>query len=377
MGVSVTLHQHRRTHKGKTYSYWVLRWVDSDGVRRNHSLGRMDQLSRRQAEKLRVQKQTEFEAKPTRRDSSTFSLGEYLDRYLRHRRNELEESTLELHEQTARYLKGYFGEDRHLNTITRADARLFKTTLAEGKLSQVNERKHEGPLAKATVDHHMRESRTIFNMAVTDDLLTENPFEKLAGGRLPDQEWHYVTSEEFAKLLAASKPGWKLMLGLARWAGLRAEEAIRLPWRLVDLEQRRIEIIAHKDCYGDWTPKDRDQRIIPIGPELFELLRDAYDPVSEMVTPFGSVPEPNIWRDFQVVFKHAGVARYAKPMHSLRKSCIKEWAAVHPAHVVMPWAGHSDYRTTIKHYLKVSQGDFDQATGMTQKVTQKRETGSV
>jgi hypothetical protein len=42
----------------------------------------------------------------------------------------------------------------------------------------------------------------------------------------------------------------------------------------------------------------------------------------------------------------------------------------------MSWAGHADYRTTIKHYLKVSSSDFDRATGMTQKVTQKPETGT-
>lgn len=56
MSISVTLHQHHRTYKGKTYVYRVLRWVDSDGVRRNQSLGRLDQISKRQAEKLRVQK---------------------------------------------------------------------------------------------------------------------------------------------------------------------------------------------------------------------------------------------------------------------------------------------------------------------------------
>jgi integrase len=78
---------------------------------------------------------------------------------------------------------------------------------------------------------------------------------------------------------------WRLLLGRARWAGLRAEEAVRLPWRLVDLERRRIEIVAHRDGYGEWKPKDRDQRMIPIGPELYELLREAHDAESEMVIP--------------------------------------------------------------------------------------------
>ena len=346
--------------------------MDSDGHRRGKSLGRVDQMSKRQAEKERVKKQAEFEEKPGRRDTTSLTLGEFLDRYFRHRRSELVEGTIELHEQTARYLKGFFGEGRRLTTITRSDCRSFKTTLSEGKLARVNERKHAGPMAKATVDRHLREARTMFNIAVIDHLLEENPFDKLAGEKLPDKEWHYVSAEEFASLMEACKPSWRLLLGLARWAGLRAEEAIRLPWRLVNLDRRRIEIIAHRDGYEEWTPKDRDKRTIPIGQELFDLLQSSYDPDSEMVIPLGAIAEQNIWRDFQVVFRRADVTRYAKPMHSLRKSCIKDWAAVHPAHVVMAWAGHADYRTTIKHYLSISESDFDRATG----VTQKQETGT-
>jgi hypothetical protein len=64
------------------------------------------------------------------------------------------------------------------------------------------------------------------------------------------------------------------------------------------------------------------------------------------------------------------VVRYAKPIYTLRKNCITDWAAVHPAHVVQAWAGHSDYRTTMRYYLKVSDGDFDRATGLAQKVVQ-------
>src|SRR5271157_4948604 len=45
MGHSVTLHEHRRTYRGKSYAYWCLRWEDGDGIRRNESLGRTDKVS--------------------------------------------------------------------------------------------------------------------------------------------------------------------------------------------------------------------------------------------------------------------------------------------------------------------------------------------
>ncbi len=66
----------------------------------------------------------------------------------------------------------------------------------------------------------------------------------------------------------------------------------------------------------------------------------------------------------EVVCKRAKVTAYAKPFHALRKSCITDWAARFPAHVVKEWAGHADIRTTLKYYLKVSDGDHRKAAGL-------------
>jgi integrase len=114
----------------------------------------------------------------------------------------------------------------------------------------------------------------------------------------------------------------------------------------------------------DWSVKDKDARTVPIGPELFGLLEAAFDSDSASVIPEGSVVRTNVWRDFQVLCKHAGVKPYKKPFHALRKSCITDWAARFPAHVVKEWAGHGDLRTTLKYYLKVSEGDYRRAAGL-------------
>src|SRR5262245_15515110 len=102
------------------------------------------------------------------------------------------------------------------------------------------------------------------------------------------------------------------------------------------LDQGRIRIAKHTDCYGEWIPKDEDDRGVPIEPRLRGLLlalRQA-DPEGEMVVPVGSVAPQNIWRDFGPLCKRAGIARYREPVHALRKSCLTDWAAIHPAHVV-------------------------------------------
>jgi integrase len=369
--ISVTLNKESRAYNGKAYAYWFLRWHDSDGKRRKKCLGRVDELSKRQAEKLRQAKQNELEANPGRRDvTRSPELQPFLDGYYAARRCELRPGTMELHRQTGRYLVGYFGERRRLDSITRADARAFKTALAEGKLGHVNGRVAKKPPEPTTVDRHVREARAIFGLAVTDDLLTSNPFDKLAGGKYVAKEWHYVDAEEFAKLMSACRPAWRLLLGLATWAGLRVEEALELPWRMVDFERGRIDVIPRED----WRPKDGDARTVPIVPEIYDLLRSARDVDSsgEMVIPRGGVVPQNIWRDFGPLCKRAGISRYPKPMHALRKSCITDWVRVNPAHVVQAWAGHSDYRTTTRYFLKVSEEDFERATGLAQKVAQNR-----
>lgn len=138
------------------------------------------------------------------------------------------------------------------------------------------------------------------------------------------------------------------------------------------MERRRLAVTPR----DDWKPKDGDARTIPLGPELYDLLREARegDPAARWVVPRGSIPIKNIWRDFGPLCKRAGIDRYPKPMHALRKSCITDWAAVHPSHVVQAWAGYSDYRTTTRFYLKVSEGDYERAAGLAQKPAPNPET---
>ena len=357
MGKSVTLH--KQTLKG--HAYWVIRWQATDGRRLGKTLGRTDKLSKRQAEKLRRQKELELQANPGRRDvSRSPEMGEFLDSYYKARRTELAPGTMELHKQTGRYLIGFFGEHRRLDSIRRPEARAFKTALADGSLARVNKRKKDGPMAATTVDQHIRHARKFFNVALDDDLITFNPFDRLGQNDSVEKDWHYVDAGEFSRLMGSAKPAWRLLLGLCRWAGLRLEEALELPRSKADRARRRIEVISRED----WTVKDKDARTIPMGRELHALLDGADDGGCTQVVPRGGVSPRNVWRDFLVLCKRAGVTPYAKPFHALRKSCITDWANEFPAHVVKEWAGHADLRTTLKYYLKVSEGDYLKAAGL-------------
>jgi len=69
MNIPVTLAEQTTKRNGKSYTYWVIRWQASDGRRLGKTLGQTDEMSRRQAEKLRRQKELELESNPGRRDA--------------------------------------------------------------------------------------------------------------------------------------------------------------------------------------------------------------------------------------------------------------------------------------------------------------------
>src|ERR1051325_7668621 len=367
MQTSVTLSEQKSKKGRKVYSYWVLRWFGADGKRRGEQIGKVGEMSRRQAEKRRREKENELRANPGRRDvSRSPELARFLEQYYADRRTELASGTLELHQLTGRYLLGFFGTHRRLDAIGRADARAFKTALADGRLAHVNKRIRNKNLAVTTVDQHIRQTKKMFNHALDGDLITFNPFDRIGQSAFVEMDWHYVDSVEFGKLMAAAKPAWKLLLALARWAGLRLAEALGLPWKKIDLQKGRLTVISRDDsaAEGGFKVKDKDSRVVPICPELSAILQESREGQTGPVIPLGGVVYKNVWRDFQVLAKRAGVKTYSKPLHSLRKSCITDWADGFAAHVVKEWAGHQDIRTTLKYYLKVSESEYDKAAGL-------------
>ena len=283
-------------------------------------------------------------------------MGEFLDRYLVVRKPDVAPGTLELHERTGKYLKEHFGADRPLDRITKADARDFKAALADEELST------KLKLATSTVNMNVRNARTIFALAVADELLLANPFDKLAGKNPPPKAWHEVTDSELGKLLEAARPDWHLLLGLGIWAGLRRGEALDLRWEQIDWQRRRLTVIAN----DEWRPKDKDSRTVPIVPALFKLLLVGFEQAADgqmRVIP-DSINAKNVDRDFKVLCRRAEVAPWKKPMHTLRKTGLTRFAREFPQHVVKEWAGHGDERTTSQFYLKVSDLEYDKAAGM-------------
>lgn len=346
----------RKLKGGKVY-YWVLRWRDHNGKHRAKSLGRCDKLSKRAATKTMTLMKSGFYENPSRRSAGkALTLREYTDIYFESRKHELAVKTIKSYKDAVRYLICYLGEHRAIDQISRADAALFKTELAAGKLKSAMKRKVD--LEPSTVNIHMRSIKAIFGKAVRDDLLQSNPFDRSVTTIKKSTAWHYLTSKEFQAICNKATPKFRLVVSLCRLAGLRRQEALELEWSNIDWDKNRITVVGK----NDWQPKSRKTRVVPMCQELQSVLSEAHGnaPVGARRVLY-DIYEGNLTRDLKAIVKRSGVEVYLKPLHTLRKSCITDWAGKHPLHVVKEWAGHADIATTAKYYSKVRDCDYEQA----------------
>lgn len=343
--------------------------MSCDGVTRGAGIegslsGGLMALTSYPAARLRLyrrRKEQEINDRPALRDMGrSYVLGDFLRDLMDSRKPEVSPGTLDLNRQTARQLIAYFGEKKPVLDIGKADARAFKTALANGRLVYINKRK---VIPKpSTVGRAMREATTFFNRLVEDDHILVNPFAGLAKVVKPEKDWHHLSREEYARIIeAAPSIGWRVLISLCRMEGLRRGEALNLEWSNINWSDKTLTVIG-KD---DWETKNKKSRVVPIFPEVEKLLLEAYDTAKPGAKKIVAIKgNTNLIRDYFKICKRAGVAEYGSPFHTLRKNCATDWAGIFPMHVVSKWLGHSSLDVTKTHYLSVSKNDYEKASSM-------------
>ena len=159
-------------------------------------------------------------------------LGAYLTAYI-DGRSDVKPVTRTNYKQTRRLLVEYFGENRALKAITKADAERWRRWMMSDKA-----------LAVASVSKHGKRAKTMLADAVKDRLLTESPFADLKGGNESNSERHRFIGPDISKKVLAACPDvdWRLIFSLARFGGLRCpSEVLALRWNRV--KQNRAEIL--------------------------------------------------------------------------------------------------------------------------------------
>jgi len=377
---AVTLETKTVRSRGRTYVYRELRWVDpTTGKKRSETLGRADDrrhknyITLTDAKKLREAKAAEFQQRPGRRGGG-YALNTHLERYAQQREAAgTSPRTLKVDDFAARLLLAHFGPQQRIDRIypaddgtDRANARDFVNALNAGHLAaMVNghaaDRKWKQPRWSASsARKYLRNIRTTFNAAVAEGQLDTNPFALIGvTTSTADEAWREVDRRDFFKLYKAASPGWQRVLTLARFAALTREDILTVTWDRVDWDSRELRIKRAK------TGADQ---VLPIDDTLAKIMsmwrgRDAYKIRHDLILPPEAVSLANPGRTFTRLCQLADVKPYGKPLHTLRKSCITDWARRHPPHVVQVWAGHRSLQTTLKYYTRLSPADMDAGKG--------------
>ncbi len=284
-------------------------------------------------------------------------LGKFLEDFAG-RRIDVKPATKEVWSQVMRNLVEHFGAVRDIAQLTEGDAEDFKMYLVGQKL------------APTTVSKRLQFARMFFKSAKKRKLITDNPFAEVSAKAVMRQDrQRFITREEYERLMAVCNPTWRVIVALSRYGGLRTpSETLSLRWQDVDWEAGRIVVQSPKTEHH----VGKASRMIPLFGELRPILEEAFDlaPEGAVYVVDGNHREaantPSGWRNcnlrtqFERVVKRAGLTPWPRPFHAMRASRETELAKEYPIHVVTTWLGNTP-RIALKHYLQVTDADFDRA----------------
>ncbi len=248
------------------------------------------------------------------------------------------------HRYTREHLAGFFGNDRQLHTITKAEAKKFYSSLQE-------------LLAPSTAGKRCEKAKGYFNTAVDNRWLLENPFDEISTAvKAPRDRDAEVCNDTSKRILdEITDPKFRLVYAFARYAGLRTPSEINaLVWEHVRWSDNQILIDSSKN----------GQRIIPIFRELRPYLEVVFDLADANPRVLGEWHPKGqaLTNRLKRVLKRLGITPWPKPWQNLRATRENELLEQYPQHVVHAWIGHTE-QVAREHYHRVVKEHFSRAAG--------------
>jgi integrase len=297
---------------------------------------------------------------PERRSQT---LGEFLNDYLDRRRMDgSKPATIVTIGRVMTDLTEFFGRSADLRALSVAEAERFK----EGYQRR--------ELAAATVYRRLKMCKMLFDHARRLKLVTENPFADVKGKNTnPADRQYYLSEIDALKLIDAANPTWRIIVALARFAGLRCpSEVLSLKWEHVNFATNRMTVPSPKTEHLE----GKSYRVMPIFAALRPHLEEAFElaepgEVYVVGGPQGAgyratTQKPGGWVNtnlrttFEKLIRRAGLVSWPRLFHNLRASCETDLMQRHPIHVVTAWLGNTP-KIALGHYLQTLETDFEKA----------------
>ena len=303
---------------------------------------------------------------------------DYMDLWLSGKKKELEASTYEGYTYRILHIKEYFESKKlKVNEVSpRIISQYFQYELEFGKTSQKTGEK--GPLSIRTVRSRRSILVAVFNQAMIDGLISQNPVTPVAvkGKKNCDfaEEELFLTETEVTSLLKFLSKEYPRLLPIAffgAYLGIRRSELLGLKWSAVDFQKKTISIentvVKVKSVIEKLSTKTRSsRRCLPLFDNACKCLLQVKNEQEKYRAFFGNTykntgdyiftREDGSCYDPDLLSKQftKAMGKYGRPeisLHKLRHSCAsmainRGWSVKQ----LQYWLGHSDVQTTMNIY---------------------------
>jgi integrase len=369
----------RPSYDGRRFRYYLL-YTDEQGRRRQKSLGHAD---RRKAERQRAQ----FERRLTMGivEPGSMKLKDFVEDSLRRTGDQIRESTRREYKSAMEDFIRVIG-NIDCWRVSLSDAEYFRQRCLD---------KGNRP---ATVAKKLTEIKCVFNAAVARKQLDENPLKYIKMPRCTQNEINIYSDSECERILKAAqcfteksneqrRLRWDLLIVVALSTGLRRGELLNCTWRDIDFEEQTMKVSPKVNTAEtwEWLIKDTDSRTLPLTDGLTQFLVDhqnrqpeghpyvfvppaRYDYIQHELRAKGKWTYSdsrlkvvnNFSPHFGKILRSAGIED--GQFHDLRRTAICNWFKEGMREYdVMKLAGHADFKTTHKYYLRVHDDLVDRA----------------
>jgi integrase len=389
MSTSVKLHKIKNgKRRGKDRYVWMLRWFGTNGKRYSETVGECGVMTRRDAEAARRMKEASINAGSLPRNKSRkITLEDLYERDRRLVRGSVRPSTIQENDYAMRHTLAVLGNQY---PIAKIDVDHI------GMLVRNLESQH---LSKATIAKVLRTLKAIFNRAMKDGLIPNNPFLRYRAPRVQPRKKRIFTQEEIRAMIdAAPNQWWKMLLQLAATSGLRKSELAHLTWHDVDLNAGTVSVAAKRTGEFEvpdqgtfpilaWESKTYTERVVPIPPSTVDALRIfkqnsdgskyVFIPLPKLArlrdklqrNPEAEIdPFISVHQGFRAI-QQTAIRLIAEnrqlelsevdwplgTLHDLRKTYGSHVASHVPMHELRALMGHSTIVTTADYYLAPSE----------------------
>ena len=258
--------------------------------------------------------------------------------------------THQRYRQVLQHFERVLGQRRFVEAITRTDIDDYKTARSREHSQQHRQR----PIAPRTINYEVSVVRTFFNFLINErGVHLENPCARFKPLRDPKERSRrkppVYSQAELDRLFEACTEFERAIFATFLLTGLRDQELSFLQWPDMDLRRGREALQVGGDGKDGFSPKDYEERILPIPEELARLLgklpRD-----SEWVFPTSNGGRStHLLRRLKDIANAAGVehATLHKFRHTYATRLLESGCDIVTVQKLM---GHSDIETT-RQYL--------------------------